>query len=171
MKRNLQSTMNSKFGQFKHHRCALPCRRDSLRNTSANPQKNETTIFKVGWTNLKRPASVDFPWPIYILTRVYIACLLLYLNWQHDLWFISSGNLYFFVFWRCKTTVKLICRIWSLQWRLLFHPSVPTYFYRNTVSLQIYAAHLWPADPFFVQRKGYRAYQAENSPLLHIPVL
>jgi hypothetical protein len=30
--------------------------------------------------------------------REYKACLLLYLNWQHDLWFISSGNLYFFVF-------------------------------------------------------------------------
>ena len=30
--------MNLEFGQFKHHWCALPCRRALPRNTSTNPQ-------------------------------------------------------------------------------------------------------------------------------------
>ena len=41
----------------------------------SNPPKNWTLIFQVHWTNLKRPAIVDFPWPIHILLQVYISCL------------------------------------------------------------------------------------------------
>jgi hypothetical protein len=50
--------------------------------------------FKICWTNLKRPAIVGFPWPIYNLPKVYIACLLSYFGIASNLFrFVELINL------------------------------------------------------------------------------
>jgi hypothetical protein len=57
-----------------------------------NPQERWDQNVKFSWTNLKPSAIMGFPWPIYILPKVYISCLHRIFGTPPKLLNISFGN-------------------------------------------------------------------------------